>query len=111
MDMLIADGHSLSFVFQDFHADAVRRFDKGLVQPSLAAREHMYSRGFPLRDPLLDVVDDEADMVHHRTLGAAISFLAGPEGQIYVDPREHDQRISAGHEQLTAHGEKKFFVR
>src|ERR1700682_6694659 len=110
MDMLVADRHALRLVFQDFHAPAVRRFDIGLVQPAVAAREHFYARGYPLRHALLDVVDDEADMVYHRTLGAAISFL-GPEDQIDVDPGEHDQRISAGHEQLAAHGKKEFFVR
>ena len=72
--MFIADRHRLRLVFQDFHAHAVRRLDVGLVQPVVAAREHRHARGLPLGDPLLDVVDDEADMVHHRTLGAAFSF-------------------------------------
>ena len=46
----------------------------------------VHARRLPLGDPLLDVVDDEADVVHHRTLGAAISFL-GPEVQIDIDAR------------------------
>jgi hypothetical protein len=49
-------------------------------------------------------------MVHHRTLGAASSFLV-LEVQIDIDPGEHDQRVSAGHEQLAAHGKKEFLVR
>ena len=76
----------------------------------LIARQHRHARGLPLRDTLLDVVDDEADVVDHRTLGAAIALL-GPENQIDVEPREHDQRVSAGHEQLAAHGKKELLVR
>jgi hypothetical protein len=35
VDMLVADRHRLRLVFQDFHAHAVRRFDIGLVKPSI----------------------------------------------------------------------------
>ena len=108
--MLVADRHRLRLVFQDFHAHAVRRDDERLVQPVVAAREHRHARRLPLRDPLLDVVDDEADVVHHRSHGAALALL-GPKDQIDVEAREHDQRIAAGHEQLAAHGQKELLVR
>ena len=41
--------------------------------------------------------------------GAAIALL-GPEVQIDVDAGEHHQRVSAGHEQLAAHGEEELLV-
>ena len=97
--MFVADGDRLRLVFQDFDAHAVRRHDEGLVHPVVEPREHRHARGLPLGDTLLDVVDDEADVVNHGTLCAAISLLV-PEDQVDIDPGEHDQRVSAGHEQL-----------
>jgi hypothetical protein len=59
---------------------------------------------------LLDIVDDETDMVHHRALGAAFSLL-GPQVQIDVDAGEHHQWRPTGHEQLAAHAKEDFLVR
>jgi hypothetical protein len=80
-----------------------------LIQPAVAAREHLYTRGLPFGDARLDIVDDEAHMVHHRTLGATLSFR-GSEVQIDIQSREHDHRVSARDEQLAAHAKKYFFV-
>src|SRR5881409_3629238 len=74
MNMFIADRHRLGLVFQDFDANAVRRLDEGLVYAVVAARKHVHARSLPLRGPLLDVVHDEADMVHHRTLSGPSPF-------------------------------------
>ena len=52
----------------------------------------------------------KADMIHHRTLGAAIAFL-GPQVQIDIDAGEHHQRVSAGQEQFAAHAEEDLLVR
>src|SRR2546425_6597519 len=35
--------------------------------PIVVAREHPHARGLPLGDPLLDVVDDEPNVVYHRS--------------------------------------------
>ena len=64
VDVFIPDRHRLHLVFQDFDTDTVRRHDEGLIQSVVVAREHCNTRGFPLGHPLLDVVDDEADVVH-----------------------------------------------
>src|SRR5205823_13736388 len=104
VNMFIADRHRLGLVFQDFDANAVRRLDEGLVYAVVAARKHVHARSLPLRGPLLDVVHDETDMVHHRTLSGASSFL-GPEYQIDQDPGEYDMWVCPGH-QFAAHGKK-----
>src|SRR5215475_4078478 len=75
VDMLILDRLGLRLVFEDLDAHAIGRHHEGLVKPVVVAREHRHARGFPLGHLLLDVVDDEADMVHHRTRGAALSLL------------------------------------
>src|SRR5262245_39522870 len=110
VNMLMTDRHRLRLVFQDFDAYAVRGLHEGLVQAVIVAWKHPHTRSLPLGDPLLDIVDDEADMVHHRALSTTLSFL-GPEVQIDVDPGKHDQRVSTGHEQFAAHGKKQFFIR
>ena len=91
MDVLIPDRHGLGLVFEDFDAHAVRRHHEGLVKPAVVARQHRHAVGLPLRRLLLNVVDDEADMVDHRSDYAALSrFL--PQVQIDPDAREPDTR-------------------
>ena len=60
------DRHALGFVFQDFDAHAVRRFDEGLIQPVVVARQHGNPGGLPFGHLLLDVFHDEPDVVHRR---------------------------------------------
>ena len=107
--MLVADRHRLRLVFQDFYAQAVRCLDKGLTRVVVVARQHCDTGRLPLGDLLLDVVDDEADMVHNRPAGAALAFF-GSKIQINVDAGEHHQRVFSGHEQLAAHAEEDLFV-
>jgi hypothetical protein len=40
MHVLVADRHRLALVFQDLHAQAVRRLDIGLIEPAVAAGQH-----------------------------------------------------------------------
>jgi hypothetical protein len=108
--MLVPDRDALRLVLENLHAHAVGRHHERLVQPAVVARQHLNTGGLPLGDPLLDVVDDEADMVHHRSLGAAVALLV-VEDQVDVDTREHHQRVPAGHEQLAAHGQEESLVR
>src|SRR5262249_61492839 len=88
---------------------AGRCHDEGLVRPGVGPRQHGYACGLPLGHLLLDVIDDEADMVHHRPWGATFSLL-GPEVQVDVDAGEHHQRVAADHEHLGAHALKEFLV-
>src|SRR6266850_2193394 len=88
-----------------YQAWAFGLFDIGLVNPVVVAGKNLHPRRLPLRNALLNVVDDEADMVHHRALGAAFSFF-GPEVQIDIQPWEHDQRVSAGVVEFAAHGKE-----
>ena len=73
--MFMPDRHRLRLVFQDLHAHAVGRHDEGLILPVVEARQHHHTRRLPLRDALLNVVNDEPDVVDHRALGSAIAFL------------------------------------
>jgi len=109
VDVLVLDRHRLRLVFEDLDAHAVRRHDKGLVQPAVAAREHVHALGLPLCGPLLDVVHDEAHMIDDGADRAAVAFLH-PEIEIDVDPWERHQRIAAGHVHFRAHGEEQFLV-
>ena len=58
----------------------------------------------------LHVVDDEADMVDHRTLGAAVASL-GPKGQIDIDAGNIMSGAPPGIEQFAAHAEENLLVR
>ncbi|HYJ43133.1 MAG TPA: hypothetical protein VEW06_01610 [Xanthobacteraceae bacterium] len=70
VDVLVPDRNALLLVLQDFDLQAVRRGDIGLIRPVVAARLHRHARGLPPRDGVLDVLHDEADMIHHRAVGA-----------------------------------------
>ena len=108
VDVLMLDRHALRLVFQNFDAHAVRRLDECLVEPVVAAGQHRNTRSLPLRDPLLHVVDDEADVVHHRALAAAIPGRI-PERQVDAHAREQ-QGLRITRDRLPAHSDKDFLV-
>jgi len=122
-----ADGHpDLSGIWSagtlDYYMDLTNGLKPGDVQltPWAAgvrkqrmARDHIddpYAFCLPLGDTLLDVVDDEADVVHDRSNAAALTLLVA-EDQADIETRERDQRLAARHVQLAAHRHKQFLVR
>jgi hypothetical protein len=66
--------------------------------------------GLPFRRALLHVVDEEADVVDDRSLRAALALLVA-EDEADVEARERDQRLPAGHVQLSAHRDEQLFIR
>ncbi len=62
----------------------------------------------PLRDLLLHVVDDEADVIHHRALAAAVPGRI-PERQVDAHAREQ-QRLRIARDRLPAHSDEDFLV-
>src|SRR4029077_18737449 len=94
MNVFVADRDLLVLVFQDLDADTVRSHDESLVLPIVVAWKHLHPRGFPLRNALLNVVHDEADMIDNGPFGPALS-LSIPEVQIDIESGDIDQRVSA----------------
>jgi len=79
-----------------------------LIEPAIATGQHRNAVGLPFGHFRLDVVDDEADMVDHGALRAAIACRV-TERQ--VDPHAGEQHgRGRAFEQLAAHADEDFLV-
>src|SRR5215467_6357539 len=108
VNVLVFDRHRLSLVFENFDAHAVRRLHECLVEPVVVAGQHRHAGRLPLRNALLHVVDDEAHVIHHRALAAAVPGRI-PERQVDAHAREQ-QRLCIARDRLPAHSDEDFLV-
>src|SRR5712671_5068936 len=109
MHVLVSDRHRLRLVFQDFHAQAIRRLNIGLVQPVVSAWQHRDAGGLPFGHLLLNTVDDETDVVDDRALRSAGARYA-TQVQMHKDAWEHDVFVGPDLEPLAAHADEYFLV-
>src|SRR5262249_3962103 len=65
------DWHRLRLVLQYLDGQAVGRVDDRLIPPAIVSGRYRHAGGLPLGDLFLDVIDNEADVIHHRTFGRA----------------------------------------
>src|SRR5262245_28960229 len=64
-------GTALLLVFENLDLQAVGRRDEGLIEPVVVPGLHRHACSLPPGHGLLHVLNDEADVVHYRPVGAS----------------------------------------